>query len=370
MRRLNDDPRRGMSLADGLASAVNESQRRAATLQREVDRLSGVVEGLDVGVMIVDDQGVVTYVNDVGQRYLGARHGETVAEQRLRQVLDEVIVTRRAASQELDIYTPTRRVLQLRALPLEHGVESAGAVLYIEDLTGERKLDAIRKDFITNIGHEMKTPLGALALLAHTLQDTTDPDVRQKLADRLAAEANRMANLVADILNLSEAEALGAIPQPVSIAEVVADAWAQLQSVADELGISTVIGNVPSTAVVGGNARQLTAAVVNLIDNAIKYTSIKAPGEDRSIAVRTSMEGDSVVLEVEDTGIGIPRLQVDRIFERFYRVDRGSSRETGSAGLGLSIVRHIALNHGGEIGVTSDEGTGSVFSLRLPKWSE
>lgn len=366
IRRLGPERRARVRRADALGDAVMSAQREHASLRKEMTRLTGAVEGLDVGVMIVGDDGVVGYVNDVAQRYLGARHGEAVAEDRLREVLDEVIVSRKPASQELDIYTPTRRVLRLRALPLEHGVESAGAVLYIEDLTNERRVDAVRQDFIANVGHEMKTPLGALALLAETLQDTEDPDVRQKLADRLAAEANRMSALVGEILKLSEAEALGAIPQPVSVSDVVVDAWSQLEDKAVELGVSGAVGAVPSEAVVGGSARQLTTAVVNILDNAIKYTSVKGPDEERKIDVRAAVTGDWVILEIEDTGVGIPRAHVDRVFERFYRVDRGRSR--GGTGLGLSLVRHVALNHGGEVGVTSEEGKGSVVSLRLPRW--
>ncbi len=351
---------------DDLAAGLDQVEGYIAHAQRDRAQLLGALEAADVGIMVVNDAGLVTFVNDVAQRYLGARHGEAVAEVRLRDVLEEVIVNRSPASQELDLYTPVRRVLRLRAVPIEHGVESLGAALFIQDLTDQRRLDAIRRDFVANVGHELKTPLGALSVLADTLADTDDADVRDKLAERLTRESQRMAGLVDDLLGLAEVESFGAPTEPVGIEMVVQEAVAQIKAAAEESNVEIVAEPVPEQTVVAGDRRQLVSAVHNLLDNAVKYSD---PVDESTpkVWVRVLADQAWVSIEVEDQGVGIPRTHMDRIFERFYRVDRGRGQGRAGTGLGLSIVRHVALNHRGEVAVSSEEGKGSTFVLRLPR---
>lgn len=351
---------------DDLANGLDQVEGYIAYAQRDRAQLLGALEAADVGIMVVDDVGVVTFVNGVAQRYLGARHGEAVGEVRLRQVLDEVIVTQRPAEQELDLYSPVRRVLRLRAVPIEHGVESLGAVLFIQDLTEQRRLEAIRRDFVANVGHELKTPLGALSILAETLVDTDDPVVRARLAERVTVESARMAGLVDDLLGLAEVESFGAPSEPIEIEPVVKEAVGQLKAGARERGVEIVVDPVPENTVVAGDRRQLVSAVANLLDNAVKYSDPVDDGTPK-VWIRVLVDEAWVSIEVEDEGIGIPQSHMDRIFERFYRVDRGRSQTTGGTGLGLSIVRHVALNHRGEVAVNSEEGKGSTFVLRLPR---
>jgi two-component system sensor histidine kinase SenX3 len=347
-----------------LAAAVERVERYLARAERERAQLVGSLEAARFGVMATDDSGTVTFVNKAASQFVGARHGEAVAEARTKELLDSVVVSRGPQEALLELYTPIRRVLRLFAAPLEYGVESVGAVVFIEDVTEQRRTDTIRRDFIANVGHELKTPLGALSVLAETIADNDDPAIRSRLGGRLAQESRRISNLIDDILDLAQVESFAAEPQAISLADVVAEAATQVQLAAEEAGVVVFTEPVPEGAFVAGDRRQLVTAVANLLDNAVKYTAVKEGGG--KVVVRTAASDDWVSLEVRDEGIGIPESQLDRIFERFYRVDKARSRETGGTGLGLAIVRHVAINHGGEVSVSSEEGLGSTFTLRLP----
>ncbi len=368
-RRIGVDRPRRTSRPDALLAGLDRVDSYITQAERDRAQLLSAIESAEIGIMTVDDAGVVTFVNAVGQRYLGARHGEAVAEVRLREVLDQVSATREPANQDLEIYTPVRRVLRLRAVPVERGVESLGAVLFVEDLTEQRRVDAVRRDFVANVGHELKTPLGALAILAETIGETDDPEVRTRLAGRLSGEAQRMATLIEDLLDLSQVESYGAPPEPVPVSLILSEAAGQVRLAAEESGVPIVVEPAPDGVAVVGDRRQLVSALSNLIANAVRFTAVKEEDDPGAVRVRAEDDGEWVALAVEDAGIGIPESHLDRIFERFYRVERARSRDTGGTGLGLSIVRHVALNHGGEIAVTSEEGKGSTFVLRLPRWT-
>ena len=283
----------------------------------------------------------------------------------MKELLEGVVVAREAKDTEIELYTPVRRVLRLYAAPLEYGVESVGAVVFIEDVTESGRTDAIRRDFIANVGHELKTPLGALSVLAETIADNDDPVIRARLGSRLSQESKRMAKLIDDILDLAQVESFAAEPKAVSMGDVVAEAASQVQLAAEDAGVVIFTEPVPDGAFVAGDRRQLATAVANLLDNAVKYTAVADGGGGKVIA-RTIVDEDWISLSVRDEGIGIPEGHLDRIFERFYRVDKARGRETGGTGLGLAIVRHVAINHGGEVSVSSEDGIGSTFTLRLP----
>jgi len=232
----------------------------------------------------------------------------------------------------------------------------------------ERRVAAMRRDFIANVGHELKTPLGALAVLAETLAESLEGDQASlRLAERLNAESNRLSRLVGDILDLSQAEAMASHDDPVSIASVVADVLEELGELADARSVDVVVEEIDPSIRVAGDGRQLHTMISNLVDNAIKY-SIASDEAPAIVRIGVAAADDSVVIEVADRGIGIPEAHVGRIFERFYRVDRARSRATGGTGLGLSIVRHIARNHHGDVTVDSKEGEGSTFQVTLPRW--
>jgi two-component system sensor histidine kinase SenX3 len=240
-------------------------------------------------------------------------------------------------------------------------------LLLVEDRTEARRVDAVRRDFLANVSHELKTPVGAMTLLAEALLDAADdPEAVRRFAGRMQHETGRLSRLVQDVIELSRLQGHDPLEAPalVSVDDVVAEALDRSRLAAEARSITLVCGGRRGLKVVG-DARQLVTALGNLVDNAVRYGP-----EDSRVAVSSTLvgEGPAAVVEigVTDEGPGISAAERDRIFERFYRVDAARSRDTGGTGLGLSIVKHVAAGHGGEVTVWSDEGTGSTFTLRLP----
>jgi two-component system sensor histidine kinase SenX3 len=250
------------------------------------------------------------------------------------------------------------------ASPLDDERRTVGALGIIEDVSERRRLEAVRRDFVANISHELKTPVGALGLLAETLLAEDDADVSRRLAERMLTEAFRVGRTIDDLLALSRIEAEEApLREPVPVHLVVAEAVERMRPAAEQQGIDVRVAEPRRTLTIMGDRRQLVSALYNLLDNAVKYSDA---GSSVDVRVSVSTDGGRVAIEVEDHGIGIPTRDHERIFERFYRVDRGRSRDTGGTGLGLAIVRHVAGNHGGEVRIASREGEGSTFTLVLP----
>jgi two-component system sensor histidine kinase SenX3 len=242
-------------------------------------------------------------------------------------------------------------------------------VVVVDDITEHRRLEAVRRDFVANMSHELKTPVGALALLAETITAEAEPAVVKRLAERMLDESFRVVHLIDDLLELSSIEsvdpgALGA-EKEVAVAALVAEALEQVRPYAERRRIELREEAIDPDLTVVGVHRQLVSALHNLLDNAVKYSE---PGA--AVELRTRSEGPWVDISIEDHGRGIAQRELDRVFERFYRVDPARSRDTGGTGLGLAIVRHVAQNHAGEVIVTSQEGEGSTFTLRLPAQSK
>ncbi len=313
------------------------------------------------GVVICDDAGAVIYRNPQAAVFVGARHGEALAERAVSELLAAAL-TGEASEQVIELFSASRRTLAIRARPLVDATGVIGAVTVIDDVTEKRRLEAVRRDFVANISHELKTPVGALSLVAETLEGEDDPEVVSRLSHRMRTEAERLGRIIEDLLDLSRIEAEEAPSrEPVPVGAVVAQVVERLRPVAEHRGIRVEAEEPPTAVAVEGDHRQLVSALHNLVDNAIKYSE---DGSTVHVVVRQSHE--AVEVDVADQGIGIPSRDLERIFERFYRVDRARSRDTGGTGLGLAIVRHVAGNHGGEVRVTSREGVGSTFTLRLP----
>lgn len=364
------EPRRSWRRVAALDESLRRLERSTATAQRERARLAGAIQAAPLGILVTDDNGVVVTSNAAAGRFLGARVGEAIAEARVREAIERAILRRTLTATEVELYTPVRSILEVSAIPLDFGVESVGAVAFIDDVTDARRVAAMRRDFVANVGHELKTPLGALAVLAETIPDSLDdPAVVTSLAGRLRSEASRLGKLIDDILDLSQAEALEAHDEPVAIAPVVAEAVDEVSRTAGASGVDIEVSPIPPDLRVAGDDRQLRSMVSNLVENAVKYSFAREPGVRPRVDVVVRVEGDSVVIEVIDQGIGIPEAHLDRIFERFYRVDRARSRATGGTGLGLSIVRHVARNHRGDVSVESTDGEGSTFRVTLPVWT-
>ncbi|GIG22518.1 two-component sensor histidine kinase [Cellulomonas chitinilytica] len=233
-----------------------------------------------------------------------------------------------------------------------------------EDQTQARRLEAIRRDFVVNVSHELKTPVGAISLLAETIEDAADdPTAVRRFAGRMQSEATRLSALVHEIIELSRLQVAGALGQPaiVHVDDVVAEAVDRARTTADAKKVRLDIGGQQGTQVFG-NRDLLVTAVRNLLDNAVAYS-----GEASHVGVGVREHEGLVEIAVVDNGIGISSAEQERVFERFYRVDPARARATGGTGLGLSIVKHVAADHGGDVTVWSQPGRGSTFTLRLPR---
>jgi two-component system sensor histidine kinase SenX3 len=234
----------------------------------------------------------------------------------------------------------------------------------VEDRTRERRVEEVRRDFVANVSHELKTPVGAIRLLSEAMQDAADdPEAVRRFATRMAIEAERLGTLVQQIIELSRLQADDPLDAPVAVHldDVIATAVDTSRMDAESRGIQVMVGGTPDLQVFG-NEQQVAAAVSNLVSNAVSYSD-----PDSTVLVTTRADDGAVDISVVDQGIGIPAEELDRIFERFYRVDPARHRSTGGTGLGLSIVKHVAATHGGEVRVWSAEGQGSTFTLTLPQ---
>ena len=327
------------------------------TCGRLIDALNTVPDG----VIVVDAAGREEFRNTAALRFRDARHAEALAEHGVAQLLEDA---RRgiAAERELPLFGPPREVLMLRAAPLEHMGQVVGAVALIHDITETRRVESVRRDFVANVSHELKTPLGAIGLLAETMASADDVVVVRRLAEQLVRETDRLGCIVDDLLDLSLIEAQAARNrQPMPVRVLVEEAVERLSPLAVAQGVPLRCEVLPDEVIVVCDPVQLVSAITNLLDNALKYSEA---GEEVVVSVQ-ARDAQAVVL-VRDHGIGIPTRDLERIFERFYRVDRARSRATGGTGLGLSIVRHVAEAHGGDVTVNSTEGEGSTFVLALP----
>jgi two-component system sensor histidine kinase SenX3 len=463
------------SVTGGAAQAVTESSSDAIRLRRSLDTLTQ-------GVVLCDENGTVIYRNGRANALMVSRHGDALAAQAVTEVLEDAW-HEGSAERTLDLYGPPRRTLQVRARQIDDGRRPLGVIALIEDISERRRLEEIRRDFVANVSHELKTPMGALGLLAETLVSEPDPQVAQRLAGRIHNEAFRVSRIIDDLLDLSRIESEEAPPrEPVSVNLVMADAIERVRATADQRGIEIVLHEPTPPVAVMGDRRQLVSAMHALLENAITYSydnskvvvtgtaqrtnpnlehpavqrdeapgelagtggedgrhdetppsgqasvtqaakgkgkdgpiepvftpeileaytppaedaGVAAPATGSTLSTTTAIEGekvdaagtgqlettsagfpswrieerDNVRLSVQDHGVGIPARDLDRIFERFYRVDHGRSRDTGGTGLGLSIVRHVANNHQGWVDVESREGEGSTFTLVLPIQAE
>jgi len=253
-----------------------------------------------------------------------------------------------------------KREVKISITPLN---EDGMVLVLVSDESEARRINAVRRDFVANVSHELKTPIGALGLLSEAILGAKDqPDAVVKFATRMQHEAKRLTELVQEIIDLSRLQSSDPLSKafPVEISEIVREAVNQAQINSEARGIYVEIGKLDESTVIG-DRDQLIAAVHNLIENAINYSP-----EDTKVSVVAQRKEPLIEISVTDQGIGIADEDQSRIFERFYRVDPARSRETGGTGLGLSIVKHVALNHGGDIRVWSKIGVGSTFTLILP----
>ena len=253
-----------------------------------------------------------------------------------------------------------KREFEVSVSPLN---DEGMVLVLISDQSEARRIDAVRRDFVANVSHELKTPIGALGLLSEAILGAKDqPDAVVKFASRMQIEAKRLTDLVQEIIDLSRLQSSDPLQKAfdVEASDVVREAVAQAALSAESRKITVEIGEIEDATVIG-DRDQLIMAVLNLVENAINYSP-----ENTKVSVVVKVKQELLEISVTDQGIGIAEGELARVFERFYRVDPARSRMTGGTGLGLSIVKHVALNHGGDIKVWSKEGVGSTFTLQLP----
>jgi two-component system sensor histidine kinase SenX3 len=338
------------------------------------------LDSLRVGVVVLDAEDEPVLVNPaaraMGLLRSGGAPGTIAAHPILRTLAGQV--RRTGVRREVELDLPRGRGggaqaplgLHLRAVALN----STHVAVEAADVTESHRLARVRRDFVANVSHELKTPIGALQLLAEALLDATElpdssPEERsedliaaRRFAERIHHESARMGRLVNELLELTRLQGAEPLPtpEPVALDWVIAEVVDRTRTTASAKGIEVVYTG-PRGATVYGSDTQVATAVTNLVENAIAYS-----GEDTRVALTMRQDDDWIEIDVTDQGIGIAPHDVDRIFERFYRADQARSRSTGGTGLGLAIVKHIATNHGGRVDVSSTLGGGSTFTLRLP----
>jgi two-component system, OmpR family, phosphate regulon sensor histidine kinase PhoR len=358
-------------LSSALRSRAEASQSRLSALGAERDRLAAVLEQMADGVLIADAQGTIQFANPAAQKLFetGEPVGKTVTEVLRNHQLVEVWRrsqgTQTLQSESVEI--PSRhQFVQLIVVPDQH---AAGSLLLVQDLTRVRRLETVRRDFISNISHELRTPLASLKSLTETLQDgaLSDPEAGPRFLNHMLVEVDALTQMAQELLDLSRIESgqvlLDLKPlQPIKLLNSAAD---RMKLQAERAGLELRVEPAADLPAIRADQARLEQVLVNLIHNAVKFTR---PGGQVSLSAQVSAEsalpGCPVRFTVRDTCIGIPADEMLRIFERFYRVDK--SRSGGGTGLGLSIARHIVEAHGGNIWVESEEGRGSAFYFTIP----
>jgi two-component system, OmpR family, sensor histidine kinase SenX3 len=333
---------------------------------------ASVPEGVAEVLAVLPAAGVVVGPHDEvieasdAARNLGLVRGTRVV---VSQLLELVRMVRRdgmAQAQQVEVARDSRAAstyLSVRVAPLGEDL----ILLLAEDETSARRIEQTRRDFVANISHELKTPIGAVSLLAEAVEDAAeDPPAVRRFASRMGIESARLSDLVNQIIDLSRIQADNPLVEPevVDVDDVMAEAVDRCRVDAERHHVSLTVAGTPGCRVLG-SARQLGIAVANLVENAVIYSD---PGARVVVAahVQARRDDDYVEITVSDNGIGIPPAEQSRIFERFYRVDYARSRANGGTGLGLAIVKHIAAAHGGEVTVWSQVGQGSTFTIRIP----
>ena len=354
-----------------LGASVNRltSEMRAQIEQASEDRRTRdlVLAAMDEGVLLIGDGGTVRYANPAALRLVGritaelrnpAASGERpYVPPALRSLVEEARDSGSVREREIEIGRPTRTVL---ASSFPVGAEGL-ALLVLRDVTEARRVDAIRRDFVAAASHELKTPVASIQAAAETLTHALDedPEAAHRFVGHLLRDSERLSRIVRDLLDLSRLESERASFEPVRLDDLAREEVDRLGERLRDASLSVEVEAAP--VIVRGSSADLALLISNLLDNAVRYTR---PGG--RIRVEIAGRNGDARLAVSDTGIGIPGRDLPRVFERFYRVDRARSRETGGTGLGLAIVKHIVQAHGGELGISSMVGRGTTVRVFWP----
>jgi two-component system phosphate regulon sensor histidine kinase PhoR len=360
---------------DELARTLNmmafELRSMMHELAEEKVKLEAIFAKTDDGLVVVDQQARIRLINPAASQILGLNPaqvvGKTIIESTLHhdlsELADRVLRTGKPASLEIQISMPSEKYLNIYVSPLERPSGPAGAVLVIHNLTATRQIDLVRRDFVANVSHELRTPLASIKAMAETilLRGKTDPEVGLGFAEKIQTQADRLTALSEDLLDLAKIEAGRDIrAEKFDFFDLSTKVVTEVIPLALRRNID-IFNNIQPDTMVNADPDAAYQVIGNLVDNAIKYTP--AGGK---VTLNAEINTQWVAITVSDTGIGIPQGDLSRIFERFYRVDKARSRDSGGTGLGLSIVKHLVESHGGKVTVESTPNKGTSFTFTLP----
>ncbi len=351
---------------------IQERKRRRTVTEAGVtvsQMLQHVVSLAPVGLVVVDNMRDVVFINDRATE-LGLVRGRLLDE-RAWKAAQHTLATGEDA--DVDLSPPPRATTGRSGVAVRGHVrlltpaDPRFAVIYLDDQSELARMEASRRDFVANVGHELKTPVGAMGVLAEALLESADdPGTVRRFGEMMLTESHRLANMVGELIELSRLQGAARLPdlEDVDVDTVVNEAISRHKVAADNADI-VVTTDVPSGFRVHGDQSLLVTALANLISNAIAYSP-----NGSKVSISRRHRGDTVEIAVTDRGIGIARADQERVFERFFRVDKARSRATGGTGLGLAIVKHVAANHNGSIRLWSQPGTGSTFTLCIPDYPD
>ncbi|GAB4071069.1 ATP-binding protein [Angustibacter speluncae] len=346
-----------------VAFRFSERETAPPTPEPELPRGVGDVLAVLRSAAVVVDVADAVVRSTPPAHSLGIVRGHEVVHPQLLEMVREVRRDGLTREQELELPRGPLGRGTLVVLARVAALGTLHVLVLVEDRTEARRVEEVRRDFVVNVSHELKTPVGAISLLAETIESAADdPPAVRRFAGRMHREADRLAALVQEIVDLSRLQTASALAEPelVSVDLVIGEAVDRARLAADAKRITLDVGP-PCSAKVYGDHDLLVTALRNLVDNAVRYSE-----QGTRIGIGTQVDGDLVEVAVADQGIGIPAGDLERVFERFYRVDPARSRSTGGTGLGLSIVKHVVANHGGDVTVWSEPDAGSTFTVRLP----
>ena len=362
----------GGGLGAALTPRILEHRRRRATEQSGItvsQMLDHIVSGSPVGIAVVDTYRDVVYTNDRA-RELGLVR-DRLLDDRAWLAAERTLATGEAGEVDLSPRkraNPGRSGLSVRGqVRLLTEEDRRFAVVYVDDQSEHARMEATRRDFVANVSHELKTPVGAMGVLAEALlASADDPDNVRRFAEKMVAESNRLAKMVGELIDLSRLQGGERLPDldAVDVDTVVSEALSRYKVAADNADIA-ITTDAPTGYRVMGDGSLLVTAIANLVSNAIAYSP-----NGSSVSISRRRRRPNIEIAVTDRGIGIAREDQERVFERFFRVDKARSRATGGTGLGLAIVKHVAANHNGSIRLWSQPGTGSTFTLSIPAYPE
>lgn len=362
---LHGRKRSARQIVEDVDKQLERAETRETSAQTALWRVESSLDALRAGLVLCDSNGRVAAQNSAATQLLQARHGEALVARVVKDLLERARSGERVTTR-VELHTEPRRSYEVEAGPVQRADEILGAVALVHDITEHDRIESVRRDFVANVSHELKTPIGALSLLADSLVADQEPEVVTRLAARMQIETQRVAATIDDLLTLAMLEDDSSHPAgQVDMAAAVAAAVDRISETAEQRDVKVVPSVPAGISPIRGSRLQLESAVFNLLDNAVKFSD---PGGRVDVDVEIGFEDDrrTLTLRVADEGIGIPPAEQSRVFERFYRVDWARSRNAGGIGLGLSIVRHVAINHGGDVAVTSREGYGTQFTIKLP----